>query len=181
MASRVPSRARVGLGFAVWAAVFAFHSMACAAEPDRVTGGFVRLYRLAAEGGSARAQESLGELYEFGQAVQTDYQEAARWYRKAIEGGDALSASQLATMFFEGKGGTRDLPEAIRLWSWAAQQGEPRAQFNLAEVYMKGVGVSKDLRKSISLFTQAAKRFDVSKQLKEIYSQMEKEETAELH
>src|ERR1043166_3345883 len=39
MASRVPSRARVGLGFAVWAAVFAFHSMACAAEPDRVSLG----------------------------------------------------------------------------------------------------------------------------------------------
>jgi hypothetical protein len=46
---------------------------------------------------------------------------------------------------------------------------------------MKGVGVPKDLRKSLSLFTQAAKRFDVSKQLKEISSQMEQEETAELH
>jgi TPR repeat protein len=84
-------------------------------------------------------------------------------------------------MLFEGKGGTRDLSEAIRLWSWAAQQGEPVAQFNLAEVYMKGAGVSKDLKKSLSLFTQAAKRFDVSKQLKEVSSQMEQEETAELH
>jgi TPR repeat protein len=83
-------------------------------------------------------------------------------------------------MLFEGKGGTRDLPEAIRLWSWAAQQGEPVAQFNLAEVYMKGVGVSKDLRKSLSLFTQAAKRFDVSKQLKEVSSQMEQEQIAEV-
>jgi TPR repeat protein len=84
-------------------------------------------------------------------------------------------------MLFEGKGGKRDLPEAIRLWGWAAQQGEPCAQFNLAEIYMKGVGVSKDLKKSLSLFTQAAKRFDVSKQLKEVSSQMEQEETAELH
>jgi TPR repeat protein len=84
-------------------------------------------------------------------------------------------------MLFEGKGGTRDLPEAIRLWSWAAQQGEPRAQFNLAEIYMKGIGVSKDLRTSLSLFTQAAKRFDVSKQLKEVSSKMEQEEIAELH
>jgi TPR repeat protein len=84
-------------------------------------------------------------------------------------------------MLFEGKAGTRDLPGAIRLWSWAAQQGEPRAQFNLAEMYMKGVGVSKDLRKSLSLFSQAAKRFDVSKQLKEVSSQMNQEETAELH
>src|SRR5438094_297247 len=39
MASRVPSRARVGLAFAVWSVVFAFHSMACAAEPDRVSIG----------------------------------------------------------------------------------------------------------------------------------------------
>ena len=46
---------------------------------------------------------------------------------------------------------------------------------------MKGVGVSKDLRKSLSLFTQAVKRFDVSKQLKEVSSQMKQEETAELH
>jgi TPR repeat protein len=76
---------------------------------------------------------------------------------------------------------TRDLPEAIRLWSWAAQQGEPYAQFDLAEMYMNGVGVSKDLKKSFSLFAQAAKRFDVSKQLKEVSSQMNQEETAELH
>ena len=81
---------------------------------------------------------------------------------------------------FKGKGVTRDLPEAIRLWSWAAQHGEPHAQFDLAEMYINGVGVSKDLKKSLSLFAQAANAIDLSKQLKEVSSQMNQEETAEL-
>jgi hypothetical protein len=39
MPSRVPPRARLGFAVAVSSAVFAFHSMACAAEPDRVSLG----------------------------------------------------------------------------------------------------------------------------------------------
>jgi TPR repeat protein len=49
-----------------------------------------RWYRLAAEQGYARAQYSLGRMYESGQGVPEDYVEAVRWYRLAAEQGYAV-------------------------------------------------------------------------------------------
>jgi hypothetical protein len=41
--------------------------------------------RLAAEKGDARAQFSLGEMYDTGWGVPRDDAQAAQWYRKAVE------------------------------------------------------------------------------------------------
>jgi len=37
----------------------------------------LRQYRLAGEHGSMQAQAALGEIYELGQGIKADYQEAA--------------------------------------------------------------------------------------------------------
>ena len=44
--------------------------------------------RPIAESGNAWAQVSLGEMYEDGQGVSQDYQQAKTWYQKAAEQGD---------------------------------------------------------------------------------------------
>ena len=58
----------------------------------------VRLYRLAAEQGSALAQIILGHMYEQGLGVPTDNKEAVRWYRLAAEQGNTSAEDKLAEL-----------------------------------------------------------------------------------
>ena len=62
----------------------------------------VRQYRLAAENGLKQAQATLGQIYELGEIVKPDYEEAERWYRQAIQQGDTRCATRLGAMFFQG-------------------------------------------------------------------------------
>ena len=52
-------------------------------EDEQVAEEAVRLYRLAAEQGDANAQYNLGRMYDLGQGVARDHEEAVRWYRLA--------------------------------------------------------------------------------------------------
>ena len=50
----------------------------------------VNWYRLAADR-DATAQFNLGDMYEFGQGVPQDYEEAVNWYRLAADQGNATA------------------------------------------------------------------------------------------
>ena len=50
-------------------------------------------FKAAAEQGSASAQFKLGECFEFGRGVDTDYEAAVFWYRKGI------SNQSISTLF----------------------------------------------------------------------------------
>src|SRR4030095_14251344 len=65
-----------------------------------------RLYRLAADRGSAKAQSSLGFLYEHGLGgLDKDENEAARRYKLAADQGDARGQHNLAVFYEDGRGG----------------------------------------------------------------------------
>ena len=55
----------------------------------------VRLYRLSAEQGDAKAQFNLGNRYYNGQGVPQDYKEAVKWYRLSAEQGVAQAQYNL--------------------------------------------------------------------------------------
>lgn len=65
-------------------------------------------YRKAAEQGYAPAQANLGILYDLGQGVAQDYQQALYWYVKAAEQGDIKAQNNLGFMYSEGKGVAQD-------------------------------------------------------------------------
>ncbi len=54
-----------------------------------------RLYTPLAEAGHAEAQMKLGMLYQFGQGVPRDYQQALQWYDKAAAQGNEESKLRL--------------------------------------------------------------------------------------
>ena len=81
----------------------------------------------------------------------------------------------LGELLLLGQGVGTNVREAVRLWTWAAEKGNAYAQFNLAGLYALGTGVKRDLPNAYSLFTLARKTLDVSKQLNEISSQLERE------
>ncbi len=57
-----------------------------------------------AKAGHAEAQNSLGDLYYYGESVPKDYGEAAKWYRMAAEQGHDEAQYELGNMYYNGVG-----------------------------------------------------------------------------
>ena len=67
----------------------------------------------AATNGNARAQESLGDIYERGGNMETqNYNEAVKWYGKAADRGNQDAQTHLSEMYIVGKGVKQDWQEA---------------------------------------------------------------------
>lgn len=59
-----------------------------------------------AESGNVDAQLSVGTMYDRGQGVEQDSQEALKWYRLAAGQGDEIAKSLIKTMFSSAQGAT---------------------------------------------------------------------------
>ena len=69
-------------------------------------------WRPLAEQGDATAQ--LGLMYDKGEGVPQDDDEAVKWYRKAADQGDASAQNNLGLMYEFGRGVRRNYTEAVR-------------------------------------------------------------------
>lgn len=118
-------------------------------------GAMNELHPLA-EQGLASAQFYLGLMYENGQSVQQDYQEAARWYLKAANQGHDGAQNNLGKLYEEGQGVEQDHIIAVQWYQKAADQGLSAAQFNLAEMYMNGRGVRPNTDQAQVWYRKAA-------------------------
>jgi TPR repeat protein len=67
-----------------------------------------KLFKPLAKQGNALAQTSLGVMYNNGQGVPQDDQEAEKWYRLAAEQGNAVAQSYLGWMYSNGQGVPQD-------------------------------------------------------------------------
>jgi TPR repeat protein len=79
-----------------------------------------RRFRPLAEQGDPQAQIRLGWMFEKGQGVQQNDQEAVKWYRKAAGQGNAEVQALLGEMYF--KAVPQDYVHAYRWFDLAAQQ-----------------------------------------------------------
>lgn len=98
----------------------------------------------AAEQGDAKAQHDLGLMYDKGEVVPQDYQQAVIWYTKGAEQGDADAQANLGVMYKEGVGVPQDYQQALSWYTKAAEQGHTKAQVNLAVMYYEGQGVPQN-------------------------------------
>ena len=89
------------------------------------------IWRPLAEQGNAAAQFNLGLMYEKGDGVEKDEQEAARWYYKAALQGHVGAQLNLGTLYDEGKGVAEDNRKAAQWYNQAATKGEIAASTNL--------------------------------------------------
>ena len=55
----------------------------------------IKWYQKAAEQGYARAQYTVGDMYEKGEGVSKDVAEAIKWYRKAAKQGHEIAKDNL--------------------------------------------------------------------------------------
>jgi len=71
-------------------------------------GSFTTRIRLAAKRGDAKAQNSLGLLYDSGKGVPQDYAQAAAWFRKAADQGYSNAQFNIASLYWNGLGVPKD-------------------------------------------------------------------------
>ena len=120
---------------------------------------------VAAEQGDVVSQFNLGLMYDTGEGVTQDYQEAVRWYRLAAEQGYANAQFNLAVMYAKGYGVAQDYQEAIRLYQPLAEQGEADAQTKLGLMYANGEGVTQDYQEAVRWYRLAGTKGDADAQL----------------
>lgn len=70
--------------------------------------------RAKADKGEAVAQNELGCIYENGEGVGVDFNEAAKWYRRAADQGHAMAQGNLGYLYLIGKGVPLDKTAAIQ-------------------------------------------------------------------
>ena len=127
-------------------------------------GGAAPWYRKAADQGHAKAQYSLGVLYDRGDGVSQDLVQAAIWYRKAADRGHAKAQYNLGVMYTLGQGVSQDLVQAAIWYRKAADRGHAKAQYNLGVIYAHGAVAPKAQhdtnRKTISANEDSYSDFD---------------------
>lgn len=87
----------------------------------------VKRLKYLAEEGEPRAQFDLGYLYDKGQGVPQNDQEALRWYLMAAEQGEPRAQYNLGLMYANGQGVPQDYVEAFFWINLAAAQGNKQA------------------------------------------------------
>ncbi len=115
----------------------------------------LKWYLKAAEHGHARAQNKVGNLFNYG-ALPENYAEAAKWYRMAADQGSADAQESLGLLYEKGNGVLQDLTEAAKCYRKAADQGNKNAQDLLGHCYRDGKGVPQDFTEAIKWFRKAA-------------------------
>ena len=76
----------------------------------------------------------LGHVYEKGDGVPVDVDEAVTWNRKSAETGDAWAQTKMGMRFLKGEGVEQDDSEARKWLTLAAEKGSKAAKAKLAEL-----------------------------------------------
>jgi eukaryotic-like serine/threonine-protein kinase len=125
----------------------------------------VQLYRSAAEGGYAEAQNLLGILYATGSdGLTEDDKGAIGWYQKAADQKLAKAEKNLGDMYFFGRGTDRDYQTAMSWYAKAADQQFADAQFRLGYMYEKGLGTQASNQDAVDQYKKAARNGSVEAQ-----------------
>ena len=90
-----------------------------------------REIRPLAEQGDAKAQFTLGVMYDNGKGVPENDAEAVKWFRKAAEQGNASAQSNLGIMYVLGIGVPEDYVKAHMWFSLAKAEGHEGAAKSL--------------------------------------------------
>ena len=100
--------------------------------------------RLAARGGSVRAQYLLGVKLGTAENGPKEVAEAVKWYRKAAQQDFAPAQNNLGLLLAGKRLESPQLEEAVKWFRRAAQQGMAAGQWNLARHLWLGEGVVGD-------------------------------------
>ena len=115
-----------------------------------------------AEDGCAPAQRALGSLYERGQGVEKNAENAFEWTKKAAEQNDPVAMFNLACYHDKGFGAEKNQQTALTWYRKAAEYGHPEAAALIASLIETGDrGLEKDMDEAVRWYQIAANRGNV--------------------
>ena len=115
-----------------------------------------------AEDGCAPAQRALGSLYERGQGVEKNAENAFEWTKKAAEQNDPVAMFNLACYHDKGFGAKKNQQTALTWYRKAAEYGHPEAAALIASLIETGDrGLEKDMDEAVRWYQIAANRGNV--------------------
>ena len=114
--------------------------------------------RTKAKRGEAMAQCDLAKLYETGEGVEKNLNEAAYWYEMAARKGHVKAQSTIGLWMLFGKGVKKNEAEAVVWLTKASERGDSIAQMNLAACYFNGTGVEKSAIQAAKWYRKAAEQ-----------------------
>lgn len=98
--------------------------------------GALEKFKPIAEKGDARAQFSVGVMYNQGQGVAQDVKQAIAWWEKAAEQGHPEAQDNLGLRYAKGQGVTQDWVQAYKWFAIAAASGNQTAMGNQKVIAM---------------------------------------------
>jgi hypothetical protein len=120
-------------------------------------GKALDVWQTDANAGDARAQYSIGYLYQFGLGVPADVFKAKEWYEKSAAQNNADALYALGLLCEAGKVGPRDLALALVYYHKAADTGaQADAEYALGRMILRGRGVARDPKEGIKWLKKAA-------------------------
>lgn len=109
-----------------------------------------------AKANDAEAQVQLARIYDEGDGVLRNQNEAVRLYELAAKSGNREGQYHYAMVLMEGRGMIQDYRAAFKWLEVAAKGGHPSAAFQLGRMYYKGMGIPVDKAKAYIWFNVAA-------------------------
>ena len=127
--------------------------------------------------GNVHAQFKLATMYETGDGVKTDIEQAKNWYTKASAAGSAPATQRLNYLEVKQQG---YIPSKHKQWLETVKKDAAAhnadSTYLLAQLYRQGIGVKKDLNKSLELYDQVAilGSADVEKEITQVQAEIKK-------
>jgi TPR repeat protein len=97
----------------------------------------------------------VGILYELGETIEPDPQNARQMYEQACNAGNLHGCADLGGLYYQGLSVPRDFARAAGLAQKACDGGELLGCEDLAQSYANGDGVTQDSAKALTLFQKA--------------------------
>ncbi|MDR1821419.1 MAG: TIR domain-containing protein [Oscillospiraceae bacterium] len=118
---------------------------------------FTGILREKAIAGDPAFQYRVGSCYLWGNGIDKNYEEAAKWIKLAAEDGYAPAQHIYGRLFYKGTGVEQDYQNAITWFKLSEQQEYAPAENDLAVCYKNGDGVTQNHNEAIRLFINSDK------------------------
>lgn len=105
-----------------------------------------------ADNNESHAQNRLGEMYEFGQGVDRDLNQAVLWYQKAANQGLIVAQHNMGRSYNFGTGVAQNYSNAEVWYLKAAEQGHTDAMFFLGTLYSNKHGNETAVDQNITAY-----------------------------
>lgn len=114
------------------------------------------IYLSLANQNDAKACYNLGLMYQDGDGVAKNLDEAVKWYTKSADLGYKEAQYTLGALVFQRQTQSISYPQAVSYYEQAAKQGHVKSQLNLGMLYFRGDVIAQDLPAAVQWLSLAA-------------------------